>query len=294
VVTSASRSARRALAALVAGLLAACAAEPAGFDAPACAIHDAAADVYLVSNVHGTPSAKDGNGYVARVDPDGGMERHWIQGGRDGVTLHAPKGMALAGDVLWVADIDVLRAFDRRTGAPLREIAIPGATSLADVSVDAQGVVYSSDRGLDAGSGPSGTDAIWRVGTDGVPVVFARGAGLGHPGGIVARDGDVYAVSWSDGAFYQIDRRGQRLDLAKAPTAKLDGLVRVPASEPGASPAWYATSWAGACVYRFDVTGGVERLPHACEQPAGLGFDATRRRLLVPLSGRNRLDVLPL
>jgi hypothetical protein len=35
------------------------------------------------------------------------------------VTLHAPRGMSIVGDTLWVADADAVRGFDRRSGAPL-------------------------------------------------------------------------------------------------------------------------------------------------------------------------------
>jgi sugar lactone lactonase YvrE len=276
-------------------LLAACSSVPAGFDTPECVLHDPDADVYLVSNIHGAPLAKDGNGYIARVAPDRrSMERYWIQGGKNGVTLHAPKGMALAGDLLWVADIDVLRAFDRRTGAPVREVAIPGATFLNDVSADKDGTVFCSDSGLDASFGPTGTDAIWRVPPGGPAVVLAKGVELGQPNGIVARDGGVYAVSWRDGKFFQIDRRGVRLDLAQAPTDQLDGLVRVESAVAGEAPVWYATSWTGKCVYRFDVGGGVVPLPHSLEQPADCGFDGKRRLLLVPRFGGNSLELLPL
>ncbi len=293
-----SRRFRRGRAWPFAALLAACSTSPtvpAGFDTPESVLHDAAADVYLVSNIHGEPVAKDGNGYIARVASDRTtMERYWIQGGKNGVTLHAPKGMAIAGDVLWVADIDTLRAFDRRTGAPLREVVIPGATFLNDVSADADGVVFCSDTGVDASFAPTGTDAIWKVGADGAPVALAKGTDLGQPNGIVARDGGVYAVSWRDGTFYQIDRRGMRLDLAKAPAAQLDGLVRVEAAERGVAPTWYATSWAGKCVYRFDVAGGIHTLPRTFEQPADCGFDAGRRLLLVPLFGTNQLELIHL
>jgi hypothetical protein len=283
------------LAVLLAELLAACSSVPAGFDAPESVLHDPVADVYFVSNILGEPLAKDDNGYIARVAPDGlTMERYWIQGGRNGVTLHAPKGMALVGDVLWVADIDVLRAFDRRTGVPVRDVPIPGATYLNDVSADEHGNVFCSDTGLDAKLDPTGTDAIWRLAADGAPVVLAKGTDLGQPNGIVARAGGVFVVSWRDGAFYQIDHRGTRLDLGKAPTAQLNGLVRVEPEQRGAAPWWYATSRAGKCVYRFDVTGSVVALPFSAEQPADCGFDATRRRLLVPLFGANRIELLPL
>jgi sugar lactone lactonase YvrE len=295
----AARSLRRLLAATCSLCwLAACggtaAAEP-GYDTPESALHDPDADVYLVSNIHGAPLAKDGNGYIARVQPDGGMERYWIQGGRDGVTLHAPKGMALHRGVLWVADIDVLRRFDRATGRPLGDVAIPGATFLNDIAAAPDGTIYCTDTGLDAKFEPTGTDAIWRIGADGVPAALLRGTDLGQPNGIAATDAGVYVVSWRDGAFFQVDRQGRRTDLAKAPTAQLDGLVRVPVdatADGRGRAAWLATSWAGECVYRFDTSGGCVPLPAKLAQPADAGYDQQRRRLLVPLFGSNRLELV--
>ncbi|MFY9340979.1 MAG: hypothetical protein WAT39_00725 [Planctomycetota bacterium] len=275
-------------------VLAACSGEPPGFATPESALHDPVADVYLVSNIDGAPLAKDGKGSIARVDPDGSLQRYWIASGTNGVTLHAPKGLALVDDVLWVADIDVLRRFDRSSGAPLGEVAIPGATFLNDVSAGPAGAVYCTDSGLDAQFQPTGTDAIWRVGKDGAVTALIRGPELGQPNGLVARDGGVYVVSWRDGSFYQVDYRGVRTDLGKAPSAQLDGLVRVEAKQAGEAAAWYATSWAGQGIVRFDVTGGCTALPLRLEQPADCGWDATRRRLLVPLFGANRLELVPL
>lgn len=272
---------------------ASCTSEPPGYDTPESVVHDAEQDVYLVSNINGSPFAKDGNGYIARVKPDGGMQRHWVLGGRDGVTLNAPKGLALGGDVLWVADIDVLRKFDRHSGKPLGDIPIPGATFLNDVSVAPDGTVYCSDTGLDAQFAPTGTDAIWRIGADGAPAPLIRGPELGQPNGIVARDLGVYVVSWRDGTFYQVDAKGRRTDLGRAPKAQLDGLVRMEVTKDGAaSPVWFATSWAGACIYRFDTSGACTAVGPLLEQPADCGLDGKRGRLLIPLFGKNRIEIL--
>lgn len=292
------RSGAAAAAAAALAVVAGCGGEPPGFDTPESVVWDPTADVWLVSNVNGAPLARDDNGYIARVRPDGAMQRRWIQGGQGGVTLHAPKGMALAGDVLWVADIDVLRRFDRRTGAPLGALAIPGATFLSDVACLADGTVFCSDSGLDAAFASTGTDAIWRIGPTGEPVALVKGTDLGQPNGIVARGDAVYVVSWRDGTFYMLDARGTRIDLGRAPTAQLDGLVRVepPPSATGdaARPVWLATSWAGRCIYRFDLAGGCTALPVRLDEPADCGLDGKRRLLLVPLFGANRLHVEPL
>jgi hypothetical protein len=279
----------------VVALAAACSTPTTTFATPESVLHDAAADVYLVSNLNGAPLAKDGNGRIVRVAPDDLVPRPWIEGGSNGVTLHAPKGMALHGDVLWVADIDVVRRFDRGSGAPLGEVVVPGATFLNDVAIAPDGTVYVTDTGLDAEFRPTGTDAIWRVSGTGAPVALVRGAELGQPNGLVARDAGLYVVSWRDGTFFQVDYRGVRTDLGKAPQAQLDGLVRIEA-EPGSNGAarWLASSWAGSCLYTFDSSGACTALPRRFEQPADIGLDGKRRRLLVPLFGSDRVEVLPL
>ena len=129
------------------------------------------------------------------------------------------------------------------------------------------------------------------VAGDGVPKVLLRGPELGQPNGLVARDTGVYVVNWRDGAFFQVDRAGRRTDLGRAPEAQLDGLARVATADG----VWFlATSWAGRCVYRFDLQGGCTALSVALEQPADCGFDERRGLLLVPLFGKNTLERLKL
>src|ERR1700712_578633 len=70
-----------------------------GFKSPESILHDPQQDIYFVTNVNGPNDRKDNNGFVSRVHPDGSIEQmRWVSGGTNGVTLHAPKGMALTGD----------------------------------------------------------------------------------------------------------------------------------------------------------------------------------------------------
>src|SRR5881398_3447690 len=109
-----------------------------GFLTPESVLHDPVQDIYFVSNINGSPTAKDNNGFISRVKPDGAVENpKFIEGGRTGITLNAPKGLALAGDTLWVADIDAVRAFNAKTGAPIDSVSLSklGAVFLNDVVV---------------------------------------------------------------------------------------------------------------------------------------------------------------
>ena len=142
-----------------------------GLQTPESVLHDPVADVYIVSNINGSPTDKDNNGFLSRITPDGEVaELKWVEGGRDGVTLHAPKGSAIKGDTLFVADIDTVRMFHRETGAMLGARGVPNATFLNDMTVGPDGTVYVTDMGVRAGAQgfePSGTAAVYRFGPDG-------------------------------------------------------------------------------------------------------------------------------
>src|SRR3954467_10737817 len=93
--------------------------------------YDPATDVYFVSDVNGNPGVKDGNGSIVRISGDGKLQdRHFIQGGQEGVTLTAPAGSRVPGDTLWVLGVGVLRGFDTRPGAPLGSIDFASAGAL--------------------------------------------------------------------------------------------------------------------------------------------------------------------
>ena len=58
------------------------------FQTPESVLYDPVADVYLVSNINGDPTAKDNNGFISRIGPDGTvMAAKWIAGGQGDVTL---------------------------------------------------------------------------------------------------------------------------------------------------------------------------------------------------------------
>ena len=94
-----------------------------GFQGPESAQYDAELDVWYVSNINGSPVDRDGNGYISRLKGDGTVDSlKFIVSGVNGVKLDAPKGLALQGDTLWVADIVNLRGFNRKTGAVVASV----------------------------------------------------------------------------------------------------------------------------------------------------------------------------
>jgi hypothetical protein len=263
----------------------------AGLQQPESVLHDSVGDVYIVSNIDGTPLGKDGNGFLSRVSPDGRMlQARWVAGGENGVTLHAPKGSGIRGDTLYVADIDVVRRFHRATGAPLGEIPVPGATFLNDVAVGADGSIYVTDTGLRMGAGrmqASGTEAVYRILPGGRMQTVARGPELGSPNGIVVdADGGVTVAGMNSSEVYRL--AGGSRTLLRAPRrGLLDGLVRT------RSGALLVSDWKRSAAYRIHPDAepviALRKLP----SPADIGYDARRNRLLVPMMTVNRLEFHP-
>ena len=128
------------------------AAVTTGLSTPESVLWDAARSVWYVSNINGQPTGKDDNGYIVRLAANGRLMDSvpFINGADDDVTLHAPKGIALVGDTLWVSDIDAVRGFNVVTGVALASIDLVPlkATFLNDAATGPDGTVYITDTGI--------------------------------------------------------------------------------------------------------------------------------------------------
>src|SRR5690554_3474022 len=72
---------------------------PAELKTPESAVYDPVRKLVYVSNINGSPTELDANGFITALSPDGAIvELKWVEG------LHAPKGLAIQGDRLYVAD----------------------------------------------------------------------------------------------------------------------------------------------------------------------------------------------
>jgi hypothetical protein len=264
--------------------------ETAGMNVPESVRYDAELDVYYVSNVNGNPSKKDNNGFIARVRADStSVTTMLVEGGKNGVTLNAPKGMALVGDTLWVADIDALRGFDRRTGALIRQYELGAtATFLNDVSATPDGNVYITDTGIkydDKGNATHpGKDQIFRMlrGSRAAPESFFVSDSLLRPNGItwvgasngmpgrflVAPFGGPSILMWTPG-----DK--QPAPLTSGPGG-FDGIEALPNGNV------LVSSWADSSVWIAHGGTHMVQLIKNVSAPADIGVDTKRNVLAIP------------
>ena len=110
--------------------------------------YDAERDVYVVVNAGMPQAVVPNDGYVTLVNPDATVHTlKWIGVNRDGLTLNHPLGSYIRNGRLYVADIDVVRWFDMKTGAPVGSATVPGALWLNDIEVAEDGTIYATQTG---------------------------------------------------------------------------------------------------------------------------------------------------
>ena len=264
----------------------------APFDAPESARYDADMDVFFVSNVNGAPTAKDGNGYISTIAGDGTVKaQKLIPGSTEGVTLHAPKGMVIVGDTLWVTDIDVVRGFDKRTGASLVTVSFGDwkPEFLNDITVGPDGALYVTDMGrrYDAAGQllPPGPSRIFRVFKGAVSVAL-ESERLAQPNGITwdrTRGRFIIAPSRSDTLLAWRPGSPSLEPLGVGP-GQYDGVEVLPDGRI------LVTSWAQSAVLILQGN-QLAKLIGDLTSPADIGLDSQRGILAVPLLRENRVNL---
>lgn len=242
--------------------------------APAAVLADEEQDVYFVSTKHG----------IARVSPDGKVaEAKFIEG------LRSPKGMAIRGTELWVADVDRLRVFDRVTGATLGDLDLSedGAVSLQHVAVGPDDLIYVTDSEVkikgEREQVRQGDGRIYRIDEAGGVEVIASGEELRSPSGI-AWDGTRFLVAQAYGKEVLAWNPGTAAKAVLRGPGAYDGLVVLPTG------AVIVSSRHDDALHVAHTGGELRPLFTRKPSPAGIGFDRKRNRLLIAVEDGDRLE----
>lgn len=261
------------------------------FKTPEAVRFDPTDDVYFVSNINGSPGAKDNNGFITRVRGEGGEidSLMFIVGGRGGVTLNAPKGIALTGDTLWVTDIDAVRAFNKKTGRAIASYPVQGAVFLNDICTGPDGALYITDTGIrfaDAGMSHPGPDRIFKVTRTGQVSTAFQFDSLVGPNGIAWDDASqrfiIVAFAGNDIMAW---KPGETTTTTLATgKGQFDGVERL------ADGRILVSTWADSSIYVLDGSTLI-RAVAGVESPADIGVDTKRNRVAVPLFQANRVEL---
>jgi sugar lactone lactonase YvrE len=230
---------------------------------PESVMYDSIRNVLYVSDMNQEPFIKDNNGFITKMNTDGTITNlKWVEG------LSSPKGMAIAGDTLYAADIDEIVMIDINAGKIIRKVTVPGAVMLNDISADKEGNLYLTDTRanklfLYSGgrtsewlsqdlNGPNGilvTGDSVLIGSEGDnnlssvkvntreqkiltdSIVHADGiAFTGIPGYYLVTDwnGAVYMVNPDNSKSLLLDTRNEKINSADIAYVEKDSLLLVP------------------------------------------------------------------
>lgn len=265
----------------VAALPSVAATEPSasGFDRPESVVFDSARDRMIVSSLNGDFNAKDGNGYLSLLDAQGRLQqKSWITG------LDAPKGMAISGDLLFVADVDALKVIDLSAGSLVQSYLGDGAVFLNDVTV-AGDAVYVTDL-LE--------NAIWRL-DDGVFAPWLKADDLSNPNGIAFDGQQLLVGSWgkdlqpdfstkAPGDLLAVDLDSKKITVVAEAVGNIDGIALAQGSI-------WVSDWVKGTVMQVGADGSAV----VASFPAGVADIGTDgENLLLPHMMQGSVEVLPL
>jgi hypothetical protein len=261
--------------------------EVGGLEHPESAHYDRDLNVWFVSNINGDPSKKDNNGYITKLSAEGIPDTaKFVVAGKNRVTLNAPKGIAITGDTLWVADIDVLRGFNKRTGAPVASVRVPQAKFLNDVAAGPDGTLYITDTGVI----PDPKTGLKHVGPDRVYAVKGRKATvalespqLNGPNGVTwnPNDSELVIVSFMGPGIFGWKPGTKDLRPLGSGPGQQDGVEVLPDGR------LLVTSWADSSLFVVD-NGKTTKIASGIASPADIGLNG--KRVAVPQLMENKLQ----
>ena len=254
-----------------------------GLDSPESVYYDAASGFLFSSQIGGDASARDGNGRIVKLTLDGKVvDANWAK------RLDAPKGMRAYRGTLYVADIDQVVGFDTSSGRETSRVKIADAKFLNDLCTAADGAIYTTD---------SFANRVWEI-RNGAASLFSDAPQLLLPNGIlvdgnrviVATDGNAgRGGGGTPGSLFAIDI------ATKAVTQVTTQAIGTPDGLESDGRGGYITSdVAGGRLFHISATGQAQQIRTLDRQPADIAFVASRKLLVVPHLGLNRVSAYDL
>lgn len=222
----------------------------------------------LVSNIDGQPTQKDGKGFISMLGEEGEVIKlEWCSG------LDAPKGMTIAGDALYVTNIDHIVKINLDNGSIITRIPVENALFLNDLCTLDDGRIVCSDMQ---------TGKIHILQDDRIVNTFSDTL-LKRPNGLAAYEGE-FLVGCSGYILRMNPDRGDPMKFVEN-TGSVDGLVVV------ATGIFIVSDWSGKVQLIREGLEPEVLLDHTDEEinAADLGWDERHQRLLVPTFFDNRV-----
>lgn len=156
---------------------------------PEAVLFDESNGVYYVSCIGNLPpDKKDNDGYIAKLDQKGRIVKlKWITG------LHAPKGLGIVGNQLYVTDIDRVVVIDIKESRKIKSIPLHDSKFLNDIAVSRDGKIYVSD---------TYGNSLYHFDGD-IPLLLYQDTAMGGPNGLWAEAGGIVCATFTSGEVFK-------------------------------------------------------------------------------------------
>lgn len=235
-------------------------------------------DVYFVANWNGGGNERDKNGFISKVDAKGEIIDIRYITGTEEHPLHAPRGMYIEGDTLWVADIDGIHGFNYKTTNQLLFIDLsdfePGFIN--DITAKKDGHLYITD---------TGKPRIYQI-KDGSPILLSDSLEAA-PNGITynALTDELVIASWGgDSLFYKMPAD----KLSFEPFLKSEGGFFDGIEFSGNDIIVASQADSSIRLINSTLDQVIIKTPG---RPADIGIDTKRNHIAVPYIALDRVDV---
>ena len=225
---------------------------------PESVLPDAKKNVLYVSLIDGAPWEVDGKGGIAKLNKNGKiLNPYWIKG------LNAPKGMAIVGKKLYVADVTEVAVINIKKGTIENRIAVENAVGLNDVTASESGVIYVSD---------SRTGNVFQI-ENGIVSTYLTG--FNGLNGLRSVGTDLYVATGKD--VFKVDKNKNQTSIGIIDQGG-DGI------EPIGNGDFIGSAWSGY-IYYLPANGERELLLDTHEEKintADIGYDSAKKVVYVP------------
>ena len=220
------------------------------------------------------PADKDGKGKITKVSLDGKILEDGFLPAK-GQTLNKPKGIWIAGDRLWVTDIDSIWAFDLKTKEG-KKLELPGITFANDPAVMG-GALYISDNRSDQLVRVEPADFLKSKAAPKITVLF-KDKSINPNGVYPGKGGTLLMAGYKDKdnprAIYSMAPGKEPVALTDK-IGMLDGLYQMQNGDI------LATDWVTGSLFRWNKKDGVQKLASGFKGPADFGVVPNKQGLLV-------------
>lgn len=254
-----------------------------GFSEPYGVAVDATAGFIYISNVNGPTDARDGNGFISRLKRDGTVDQlKFIDGASKETILHAPKGLAIMGNLLYIADLDSIKICELSSGKAqgVVEFDTLAVKHLYGMIVGPDGMLYAVDE-------PE--NAIYRIDVTAQKAsLFLKDEGLGGPHSIAWHPvRQMFLIAgWGKGELKALDIQGKRQAIPGVFIRTMEGVA---VDSQGNT---YVSSFSLRSVYKLGADFATADFQRDLASPVALAVDG--KTLLATTVEENGVRSFPL